>query len=103
MLGNRKNKKHNNQNYLPLFILVTIGVSFFFISLIGIKNNCRETGTRIDNLKRHHFSLNEQLQILKSNVTRLSRPDRIMRIAREDLGMITTTPETLIVVLEDRK
>jgi cell division protein FtsL len=45
--------------------------------------------------------LDNQNRELRSQVSRLSRGDRIRRIARDQLGMVTQEPESLVVFVSD--
>ncbi len=52
-------------------------------------------------LRKMEEKLDNRNRELKSQISRLSRGDRIRRIAREQLHMVTQEPESLVVFITE--
>lgn len=84
-------------------------VTFFFISIFSITsllvylwvyNEINLTIRDVEALRTVAAGLENDNKILTNDVSRLQRIDRITQIARDELGMVTAAPETIVVYID---
>ena len=100
MTANRKKKGKSVNDLFFFFTSVTLIVSLFIIFL-SMKNDCIFIENEINHLKTIKESHASKLKILSSNVKKLSRQERIEKIAEEKFNLYIPSPESLIVFIED--
>lgn len=76
---------------------VVIGL---FVGYLWIHNTVTSTIKENMALRRMETQLENRNKELESAVSQLSRGDRIQRIARQELQMVTPEPESLVVFLD---
>ena len=98
MTSGRKIKKRPIYDLLFFFISVSLTVTFF-ICFLSIKNDCIFIENEIRHLKSIKKNHTSKLKILSSKVKKLSRQDRIEKIAGEKFNLHIPSPESLIVFM----
>jgi cell division protein FtsL len=96
-MAKKKISKNRKKNFImgSLFVAL-IGMMIFYI---WIFNNTNQLIREIELLKREEANLVTQNRITSVELDRLSRVDRIKRIATTEMNMWTPPPETLTVVI----
>ena len=84
-------------------------VTFFFISIFSITgllvylwvyNEINLTIRDVSALEKVAAGLVNDNKLLTNSIARLERIDRITSIARDELGMVAATPESIVVYLD---
>ncbi|MCF8067312.1 MAG: cell division protein FtsL [Desulfobacterales bacterium] len=96
---NKKNGiKVKEKKQLGLWIIILL---FFITELLfytWCRVQCVRTGYEIANETRRHQQLEMLQNNLKIEITHLKSPERISKIAEKKLGLVTPTPEQMIVI-----
>lgn len=100
-----KNVKNNGKKRIkrnPVLTMAYLVLMAVFITELLFSAWCREQSRKIDSDIIKQTQKSEQLSAmrdkLKIELARLKSPQRIAKIARERLGLITPTPEQTIVL-----
>ena len=99
MTSGRKKKGESINDLFFFFISVTLIVSLFIVFL-SIKNDCIFIENEINHLTAIRETHSSKLKILSSSVKRLSRQERIEKIAEEKFNLHIPSPESLIVFID---
>jgi cell division protein FtsL len=83
------------------FFLITIASISGLIIYLWVYTEVDETLMSINVQKATVSELNNTIKKLQSDIARLSRVDRITRVAREELGMVNAQPESIAVYIPD--
>lgn len=94
----RISRKRKNTIILIGLFLTLIGFMIFYV---WIFNHTNMLYKEIETLSRQEAGLATQNRILTVQLEKLSRADRIQKIAKTQLNMVTPAPETLAVVIRD--
>lgn len=94
----RISRKRKNALILIGLFLTLIGFMVFYV---WIFNHTNMLYKEIETLSRKEAGLATQNRILTVQLEKLSRADRIQKIATTQLNMVTPAPETLAVVIRD--
>ena len=97
-LGRKKKGKSINDLFF-FFTSVTLIVSLFIIFL-SVKNDCLFIENEINHLTAIKETHTSKLKILSSSVKKLSRQERIEKIAEEKFNLYIPSPESLIVFID---
>tara|TARA_Y100001968_G_C18748022_1_gene432082 strand:+ start:54 stop:362 length:309 start_codon:yes stop_codon:yes gene_type:complete len=85
-------------------ILFFSGLVFFSVLLliifVTIKNECLLLRQEIYHLENKHNSYSSKIKVLKGDVKKLSRRDRIEDLAQKYFELYVPAPESLIVLIE---
>ena len=100
MTSGRKRKGKSINDLFFFFTAITLIVSLFIVFL-SVKNDCVFIENEIYHLKSIRENHASKLKVLSSNVKKLSRQDRIKKIAEEKFNLHIPSPESLIVFMED--
>ena len=96
----RKNKKRKQRN--PKVTIAWIVLLIAFISELGFFAWCRVQYVGVKYVIQEQTTRNRKLLAMQDNLKielrRLKSPRRISKIAREQLGLITPTPQQTIVL-----
>jgi len=63
-------------------------------------NEIKETQYKVDAIRNNITRIQQSIIDIDSEIARLSRADRITKIARQQLGMVNTQPGIDVVVIE---
>ncbi len=94
----KKNKSISD--FLFFFGFVTISV-VILISIVTLKNECiflRNEIYHLENIRATHLN---RVKVLSGDVKKLSRQDRIEKIASANFQLHSPSPESLIVYVGD--
>ena len=86
-----------------LFFVFTIGSIVCLIVYLWIFKFIDESMLAIEIQNTTARELRNEIDELKNKIEKLSRSDLITYRAREELGMVVATPETLIVAITKQK
>ncbi len=92
----RKNRKPSAR----IFILISIAAFCLTISYIWLYNEVDATLREIQSLTEREHELSQSVGELQAAIARLSRADRITRVARTDLDMVFPRPEAMTVTVQ---
>ena len=96
----KKRKQHNPKVTIACYLLL-----FAFISELGFFVWCRVQYVGVKYVIQEQATLNRKLNAMQDNLKielrRLKSPRRISKIAREQLGLITPTPQQTIILPYD--
>ena len=79
--------------------LIGFFVTVFLLGFITIKMDCNSIKNDITSLKMKKKLINDNIKVLKLKENKLLAKNRIERIAREQFGMHSSPPESLIIVI----
>ncbi len=96
-----KKQTGNNLKIFLNFAAAVIYVTVFFFVLLVVKNQCHETAFQIESLKIDMVKLKDQVALTETEFQRLSRIDRIKRVAHQQFGYVDPVPESLRVVMKE--
>ena len=99
----RRSIKTTNFMQGILFFLFTIGSIICLIVYLWIFKYIDESMLAIEIQNTTARELRNEIDELKNKIEKLSRSDLITYRAREELGMVVATPETLIVAITKQK
>lgn len=90
-----------NESFLSylFFFGVTVTIFSLLIIFVTIKNDCIYIRNEIYHLQNILDYKKNGVKIISAEVNRLSRRDRIEKIARENFNLVVPSPESLIVYL----
>lgn len=97
----RRSKRQREILQTVSFFLITIVSIIGLIVYLWVYTEVDETLMNIDVQKATVSELNNTIKKLQSDIARLSRVDRITRVAREELGMVNTQPESIAVYIPE--
>ena len=101
MKKKRRNKQHN-----PKMIIAGLVLMFVFVAEMLFYVWCRtqyvNVNYRIQEQTIHKRKLEEMQDQLKIELRRLKSPRRIVKIAREQLGMVMPTPQQTIILPDEK-
>lgn len=98
----KKSRSWSNDLFFTLSFMVAISLLIgMFLGYLWVHNAVTTTIKENMALRKMEEKLDNQNRELRSQVSRLSRGDRIRGIARDRLGMVTQEPESLVVFLSD--
>ena len=101
MKRKRKRKQHN-----PKMIIAGLVLMFVFIAEMFFYAWCRNQYVKVNYQIQEQAirkrKLEEMQDHLKIELRRLKSPRRIVKIAREQLGMVMPTPQQTIILPKDR-
>tara|TARA_Y100001970_G_C13569024_1_gene525275 strand:+ start:143 stop:454 length:312 start_codon:yes stop_codon:yes gene_type:complete len=98
-----RNKKLNNLSGLFYFTASVIVVSLGFVFHITLRNECLESQRELVELSKIKQEYDNKIKFLDSKVRDLTSHRRIEKVARERFGMVSPEPESLIVVVWDKR
>lgn len=93
----RISKRRKHTTILLLLFLSLIGFMVFYI---WIFNHSNMMFKKIEELQRKEANLLTQNRIASVELDKLSRSDRIIKIASVQLDMVIPAPETLVVIID---
>ncbi len=93
----RISKKRKTSAILFILFLSIIGLMVFYI---WIYNHTNMMFREIEELQRKEANLAAQNRIVSVELDKLSRSDRIKKIASVQLDMVVPAPETLVVIID---
>ena len=97
-MSKNKNRKQRN----PKVTIVCFLLMFIFISEIGFFGWCRVQYVRIKYEITEQTTRIRKLSAMQDNLKielmRLKSPQRIAKIAREQLGLVTPTPQQTVII-----
>ena len=99
----RKNKRITRQrDFLQAlsFFLVTVSSIGGLIIYLWVYTEIDKTLMAIEIQDSTFSELNNSIKELKSDVSRLSRVDRITSFAQRNLGMVVAQPESIIIHID---
>lgn len=70
---------------------------------LWVYNEINITVSEVSSLDKISSSLENDTKMLANTIARLERIDRITGIARDQLGMVTAAPETVVVYVDYSK
>lgn len=100
----KKKEKRTSKSDIFFTLSFMIAISLLiavFLGYLWVHNSVTTTIKENVALRRMEEKLDNRNRELKSQIRRLSRGDRIKRIAREDLGMVIPEPESLVVLFSE--
>ena len=100
-MNKRRKKGYKSINDLFFFFTSVLLIVSLFICFLSVKNDCLFIENEIYHLKKIKETHASKLKVLNSAVNKLSRQDRVERIAKEKFKLYTPTPESLVVFLGD--
>ena len=104
MSKNKRKRKSMRQkkffNFL-LFFITVITIVFGSIIYLWVHNETKLIERNNIILTKTKQLLIEENKKLKGDIARLMRADRITKIAEDELGLITPTPEKIVVLVDD--
>ena len=86
----------NNSKWIPSGLLITV----FLLAFITIKMDYNSLENNIVILKNQKRQIENNLKVLRSKEIQLLSKNRIEKIAIEELGMYSPSPESLVVIIE---
>ena len=97
-MGNRKKKKSGNPKRLVVWLMLLV----LFIAELFLYTWCRvqciRTGYEISRQNHQHLRLTLLQKNLKIELARLKSPERIVKIAETELGLVMPNATQTIVV-----
>lgn len=82
------------------FMVVVSLIIVLFLGYLWVHNAVTKTIKDNMTLRQMEEQLDNKNRELRSELSQLSRGDRIKRIAREELNMVTPEPESLVVFID---
>jgi len=80
--------------YLLIITLTTIGLHLF------MQTTVREISYYINHTKKIEQKTKQHIIELRTDITQLSRADRIQKIAKKRLNMINSQPQTEVILIK---
>jgi cell division protein FtsL len=96
----KRTKRNPKLFFAYLLLLVVFTAELLFIAWCGIQSRKIESDIIVQTEKTARLS--DEQDKLKIELARLRSPRRITRIARDQLGLITPTPNQTIVIPNDK-
>jgi len=94
-------KQSSNDMFFTMTFMVVVTLLIgLFLGYLWVHNAVTNTIKENMALRKLEQQLDNQNRELRSELTNLSRGDRIKRIARSELGMVTPKPESLVVFID---
>ena len=98
-MGKRKKSKQSAQpkvTWVGMFLLLVLIGELFFFTWCRIQ--CRVTGYEISQEKVDHEKNIALQKKLKVELARLKSPERIVKIARAELGLTMPNPKQMVTI-----
>ena len=95
----RRSRKNNDLIQTVIFFSSSILSIAGLIIYLWIYTEIDQTVINIETQKQVSKELRNSLNELEIEISRLSRGDRISRIARTELGMVPAKPETIMIYI----
>ena len=96
----RRSRKNNDLIQTVIFFSSSILSIAGLIIYLWIYTEIDQTVINIETQKQVSKELRNSLSELEIEISRLSRGDRISRIARTELGMVPAKPETIMIYID---
>lgn len=98
----KKNKLKKQKEFRQTlsFFLVTITSIGGLIIYLWVYTEIDETNMAIEIQRSTLSELHNTMKVLKSDISRLSRVDRITSVARNELGMVFAEPESISIAVD---
>ena len=96
----RRSRKNNDLIQTVIFFSSSILSIAGLIIYLWIYTEIDQTVINIETQKQVSKELRNSLNELEIEISRLSRGDRISRIARTELGMVPAKPETIMIYID---
>ena len=98
----KKRRSRKNQEYVQsfLFFLSSILSIAGLLVYLWVYTEIDETVINIETQKQVAFELQNSIDELEIEISRLSRGDRISRVARSELQMVPAKPETIMIYID---
>ncbi len=104
MAGKKHTQEASRDFFFTLSFLVIMSLLIgCFLGYLWIHNAVTSTIQENVALRKMETELENRNKELRSEITSLSRGDRIKRMAREQLDMRTPAPESLVIVLDEEQ
>ena len=95
----RRSRKNNDLIQTVIFFSTSILSIAGLIIYLWIYTEIDQTVINIETQKQVSKELRNSLNELEIEISRLSRGDRISRVARTELGMVPAKPETIMIYI----
>jgi len=95
----RRSRKNNDLIQTVIFFSTSILSIAGLIMYLWIYTEIDQTVINIETQKQVSKELRNSLNELEIEISRLSRGDRISRVARTELGMVPAKPETIMIYI----
>ena len=96
----RRSRKNNDLIQTVIFFSTSILSIAGLIMYLWIYTEIDQTVINIETQKQVSKELRNSLNELEIEISRLSRGDRISRVARTELGMVPAKPETIMIYID---
>ena len=96
----KKNNTSDDMFFTLSFMVVVSLIIILFLGYLWVHNSVTKTIKDNMSLRQMEEQLDNKNRELRSELSQLSRGDRIKRIAREELDMVTPKPESLVVFID---
>ena len=96
----RRSRKNNDLIQTVIFFSSSILSIAGLIIYLWIYTEIDQTVINIETQKQVSKELRNSLNELEIEISRLSRGDRISRVARTELGMVPAKPETIMIYID---
>ena len=96
----RRSRKNNDLIQTLIFFSSSILSIAGLIIYLWIYTEIDQTVINIETQKQVSKELRNSLSELEIEISRLSRGDRISRVARMELGMVPAKPETIMIYID---
>ena len=98
----KKRRSRKNQEYVQsfLFFLSSILSIAGLLVYLWVYTEIDETVINIESQKQVVFELQNSIDELEIEISRLSRGDRISHVARSELQMVPAKPETIMIYID---
>ena len=103
MAKKRMSKRARDLIQSLLFFISTFGIISCLIFYLWVYTEIDETMLAIEIQNQVAVELDNSVKELKMDIAQLSRGDRISYVARTELNMIPSQPETLMIYINENK
>ena len=102
MKANKKRRSRKNNDLIQTVIFFSSSILSIagLIMYLWIYTEIDQTVINIETQREVSKELKNSLNELEIEISRLSRGDRISRIARTELGMVPAKPETIMIYID---
>ena len=97
----RSSKRNNEFVQTVLFFSSSILSIAGLIAYLWIYTEIDQTFINIETQKQVYNELENSINELEIEISRLSRGDRISYVARNELNMVPAVPETIMIFIDD--
>lgn len=85
-------------NFLMMFILV-----FTLVMYMYVRNGLESLTSRNMNMRNSNAQLQQEIVYLSSELNDLSRPGQIQQTAKNQLGMVNSTPQADVIFVTKKR